>query len=258
MSPRTRPVTSPSRRSGGATAQERIGGLRGVGLDFLVQPASLDNLSLTGDRGGVVLGSDQRGSAVQLHLLRSTPTRLVLLGGLYLARQVVLRAAATGASVVIATGRPAAWTPVVLATGSAGGPHGRAAGPVQVRGLQPGPLPRAGEDTPLLVVHDGSAVPHELYPSRSAWHTTAYVLPYLHPQVGTTATSADLVLMQRLPVGQARLAGRMWQLSHTMVQQLATLTDDGVAALSTGFWLPLRLSTTPKESALLGPVRRGD
>lgn len=40
--------------------------------------------------------------------------------------------------------------------------------------------------------------------------------------------------------------------------KLARLTDDGVVALGVGLWLPLRLVTTPRESALLGPVRRGD
>lgn len=249
----TRPVRASSR------SQERIGGLRGVGPDFLVPPAALDRLSLTGDRGGVVLGSDQDGGAVQLNLLRSTPTRVVLLGGLYLARQVVLRAAATGAAVVIATGRPAAWTPVLRATGSTpGGQAGAATGPVSMRGLQPDTLPRPSEDHPLLVVHDGSAVPQELYPPRSGWQTTAYVLPYLHPQVGSTASSADVALVQRLPVGQAQLAGRMWRLRPSAMQSLATLTDDGVAAIGTDLWLPLRLVTTPLESALLGPVRRGD
>lgn len=260
MRPGTPPAGTRRRSSTGGRSQELVGGPRGVGPDFLVRPESLANLSLTGDRGGVVLGSDQHGNAVQLHLLRPTPTRLVLLGGLYLARMVVLRAAATGATVVISTGRPAAWTSVVQAMsssdgGSGGGPS---VGAVQVRGLQPGPLPRAGEDSPLLVVHDSGAVPQELDPPRSPWHTAAHVLPHLHPQVGGTATSADLVLIQRLPVDQARLAGRTWQLDPAMVQQLATLTDDGIVALGTGSWLPLRLVTAPRESALLGPVRPGD
>lgn len=241
----------------GGRSQERVGALRGVGPDLLVPAHALDALSLTGDRGGVVLGSDTHARAVQLHLLRPSPTRIVLLGGLYLARQVVLRAAATGATVVIATGRPAAWTAVVRAIlGPSAAPGTLTA--VQVRGLQPAPLPRATEDAPVLVVHDGSAVPQQLYPPRSPWQSTAWVLPYLHPQVGATATTADLALIQRLPVGQAQLAGRTWGLGPGMVAELARLNDDGVVALGTGLWLPLRLVTTPRESALLGPVRRGD
>lgn len=228
-----------------------------MAADFVVSPSALNRLSLTGDRGGVVLGSDQRGCAVQGHLFRSVPSRIALLGGLYLATQLVLRAAATGALVVVATGRPPAWAHVLNAFGQ--GPQVAAADPVvQVRGLEPGPLPRGTQDVPVLVVQDSGAVPQELYPTRSAWQSTAYVLPYLHPQVGSNATAADLVLIQRLPVGQAQLAGRLWRLQASMAQELASLTDDGVIALGTNLWLPLRLVTTPKESQLLGPVRRGD
>ncbi len=243
----------------GGRSPVRIGGLRGVGPEFGVAPAALDRLSLSGEQGGVVLGSDQHDRAVQLHLLRSAPTRLALLGGLYLARQVVLRAVATGATVVLATGRPAAWTPVLRAVGNLpGGVGGTGSGPLELRGLQPAPLPRAAEDQPVLVVHDGGAVPQELYPPRGAWQSTAYVLPYLHPQVGATATRADLMLLQRLPVGQAQLAGRLLALAPHLVHQLSTLTDDGLAALGPDLWLTVRLVTTPLESALLGPVRRGD
>lgn len=229
--------------------------------DFLAEPAVLDGLSLTGDRGGVVIGSDQAGGAVQLHLFRRAPARLALLGGLYLASQVVLRAAATGARVVLATGRPAAWEHVAHALDLGAPGHGVSDAPVplvELRGLEPAPLPRATQELPLLIVQDSGAVPQELYPARSPWQSTAYVLPYLHPQLGANAAMADVVLAQRLPLGQAQLAGRVWNLAPAMVHELASLTDDGVVALGTNVWLPLRLVTTPKESALIGPVRRGD
>jgi len=235
-----------------------VRGAARVAADFVVAPAVLDRFSLTGDRGGVVVGSDQRGGAVQVHLFRPVPSRLALLGGLYLATQLVLRAAATGALVVVATGRPAAWTPLLRAFDS--GPRADATpdAPVQIRGLGPAALPRATQELPVLIVQDSGAVPQELYSARSPWQSTAYVLPYLHPQVGPNASAADLVLVQRLPVGQAQLAGRLWRLQTSMAQELASLTDDGVIALGNNVWLPMRLVTTPKESALLGPVRRGD
>jgi hypothetical protein len=107
-------------------------------------------------------------------------------------------------------------------------------------------------------VHDGGAVPQELFPPRSPWQTTLYVLPYLHPQAGGTAINADLVLLQRLPAEQAQLAAEIWQLAAPMTHQLSELTDDGVVALGPNLWLPLRLVTTPAEREILGPVRRGD
>ena len=231
-------------------------GVRAVAPEFLVTPDLLDALSPLADRGGMVLGSGPHDEPLSVSVLRPQPTRLVLAGGLYLARQVALRAMATGAWVVVATGRPAAWQVLTRAAGE--GPDGHPAPLVQVRRLAPVELPRASEDAPLLVVHDGGAVPQELFAPRSPWQTTLYVLPYLHPQAEGTANSADLVLLQRLPMDQAQLAAAMWRLSPPMMNQLAALPDDGVVALGPDLWLPLRLVTTPAEREILGPVRRGD
>ena len=210
----------------------------------------------SGGSGGMVLGSGPHGEPLTVSALRPAPTRVVVVGGLYLARQVALRAMATGAWVIVATGRPAAWQALAKAAGV--GPDGRPVPIVQVRRLAPVELPRASEDGPLLVVHDGGAVPQELFPPRSPWQTTMYVLPYLHPQAEVTANSADLVLLQRLPVGQAQLAARIWRLPPQMMQQLTSLKDDGVVALGHNLWLPMRLVTTQREQQILGPVRRGD
>ncbi len=229
---------------------------RGARHSLALAAHELDGFGVSSDPGGVVLGADEHGAPVRIQLFRSAPTRLVLLGGLYLAHQVALRAAATGSIVVVATGRPAAWTPMVHAAAVNGGDQQVA--PVQVRDLGPAPLPRPAQDRPLLMFHDGGAAPQELYPPRNAWQATAVVLPYLHSQIGTTATSADLVLLRRLPVGQAQLAARLWALTSAMVQVATTLADDGVLALGPDLELPVRLVTTPLESALLGPVRWGD
>ncbi|HKS50684.1 MAG TPA: hypothetical protein VJS67_02310 [Pseudonocardiaceae bacterium] len=231
-------------------------GSAAVTPEFLVTPALLDAIGLSGDHGGMVLGCGPSNEPLSVSVLRPQPTRLVLVGGLYLARQVALRAMATGAWVVIATGRPAAWELLIPAAGH--GADGRPAPLVQVVALAPAELPRASEHAPLLVVHDGGAVPQELFPPRSPWQTTLYVLPYLHRQAAETAINADLVLLQRLPAEQAQLAAEIWQLPAPMMQQLAGLTDDGVVALGLNLWLPLRLVTTPAEGEILGPVRRGD
>ncbi len=231
-------------------------GQSGLAPEFLVSPAMLDAVSPAGDRGGMVLGSGLSNEPLAVSVLRPSPTRIVCVGGLYLARQLALRAMATGAWVVVATARPAAWQ--VLAKAAGEGPDGRPAPLVQIRRLNPVELPRATEDGPLLVMHDGGSTPQELFPPRSAWQTTVYVLPYLHPQATAMANSADLVLMQRQPVGQAQLAGRIWRLPPPLVQQLTSLKEDQVVALGRNLWRPLRLVTTPREQQILGPVRRGD
>ncbi|MEU3273645.1 hypothetical protein ABZ639_22635 [Saccharomonospora sp. NPDC006951] len=228
----------------------------GVAPEFTVDPALLDAISPSGDRGGVVLGSGLQGEPLTISALRSTPTRIVVLGGLYLARQVAMRAMAVGAWVVVATGRPTAWH--VLSKAASGQSTGKPSLLVQVRRLSPVELPRASEDAPLLVVHDGGPTPQDLFPPRSPWQTTLYVLPYLHPQADAIANAADLVLMQRLPAGQAELAARIWRLPPQMMRQLMTLKDDQIVALGRNLWRPLRLVTTTKEQQILGPIRRGD
>ena len=70
---------------------------RGVAPEFLVSPQMLDVVSPSGDRGGMVLGSGLQGEPLTISVLRSAPTRMVVVGGLYLARQIALRAMATGA-----------------------------------------------------------------------------------------------------------------------------------------------------------------
>jgi hypothetical protein len=224
--------------------------------EFLVTPAVLDAISPSAERGGMLLGCSADDEPLSLSVLRPQPIQLVLVGGLYLARQVALRAMATGAWVVIATDRPDAWELLTRAAGA--GPDGRPAPLVQVCPLARLELPRASEDAPLLVVYDGGAVPQELFPPRSPWQTTLYALPYLHPQAARTAINADLVLIQRLPAEQVQLAAGIWRLPASMTKQLAGLTDDGVVALGPNLWLPLRVVTTPAEREILGPIRRGD
>ncbi|GLZ30494.1 hypothetical protein Lesp02_26830 [Lentzea sp. NBRC 105346] len=231
-------------------------GQNSVAPEFLVSPSLLDVVSPSGDRGGMMLGAGMQGEPLTISVLRPVPTRMVVVGGLYLARQIALRAMATGALIIIATGRPQAWQQIQRAAGS--GPDGRPSPLVQLRRLTPADLPRPTEDMPLLVVHDGGHVPQELFPPRSPWQTTMYVLPYLHPQAASTANTADLVLLQRLPHGQTQLASQIWRLRPQMAQQLTTLKDDQVIALGQDLWRPLRLVTTPGETQILGQVRRGD
>lgn len=238
------------------------GNQKGAAPEFLVPPETLDAVSPSGDRGGMIIGSGTEGQPLAASILRPEPTRMITVGGLYLARMIALRAMATGACVIIATGRPTAWKIVEQAAGET--PEGKHVPLAQIRRLTPFDLPRSSEDTPLLVIHDGGAVPQELFPPRSAWQTTMYVLPYLHPQVasGAPANTADLVLLQRLALNQAELAARIWYFDpkriQSQIQQLTQLKDDDVIALGNMLWGPIKLVTSTKEKELLGPIRRGD
>jgi hypothetical protein len=229
-----------------------------AGPEFFVPPETLDAISPPGDRGGTILGSTAQNDPLTVSLLRPQPTRFITVGGLYLARQIAVRAMATGAWVIVATGRPTAWK--VLETAAGQTPDGKQVPLAQIRRISPFDLPRATEDAPLLVIHDGGAVPQELFPPRAPWQTLMYVLPYLHPQVGNgpVTASADLVLLQRLPLNQAQLAQRLWSLQPQQTQELTALPDDGVIALGNMAWTRVRLFTKDREQEILGPVRRGD
>lgn len=223
---------------------------------FTVTPGSLDTVSPPGDRGGVLLGMDQHKQPLIVSVSRPSPTRVAIVGGLYLVRQLALRSMATGAWIVIATGRPGAWQALVHAAGP--GPDGKPSPLVHIRRLNPVELPRATEDRPMLVIHDGGATPQEMFPPRTPWQTTVYVLPYLHPQVTHIANEADLVLLQRLTPQHAALAQSVWRLRPQMARQLTSLPDNQVIALGNNLWVPITLFSHERETRLLGPVRLGD
>lgn len=236
---------------------DKPGSRQGVAPEFIVPPDTLDVVGPSGGRGGVFMGTDSENQPVSASIMQPVPARMVTVGGLYLARQIAMRAMATGAVVIVATGRPAAWKVLEQATG--GSEDGRPPA-LQIRRLAHSDLPRSTEEVPVLVVHDGGAVPQELFRPRAPWQTTMYLLPYLHPQVshGPVARASDLVMIQRLPLNQAQLAGRMWNLNPQQVQGLTQLEDDKVISLGDRTWHLITLTTGQRERDLLGPIRRGD
>jgi hypothetical protein len=225
---------------------------------FSVPPALLDALGPPVRPAGVVLGADPDGEPVAVGLVRAAPTRVVVLGGLYLARQVTLRAVGAGVQAVVVTGRPPAWDAVRRAGGgdTTHEDHDERAA-VRVVGEPPADLAVTG-GPPLLVVHDRGATPRGPAPARRPRQTTLVVLPSLVPAVSDLADDADLVLVQRLPPHEAELAGRLWRLTPAMTETLRTLPDRGVVLLGRNLWRRVDLVTGPRETAILGPVRRGD
>lgn len=222
---------------------------------FSVPPLLLDALGPPVRPAGVVLGADPDGAPLAVALVRPVPTRVVVLGGLYLARQVTLRAVGAGARALVVTGRPSAWESVRRAAGGTEDDGDDAV--VRVRRDAPANLAGAAAG-PLLVVQDRGATTRGPAPVRRPRQTTMVVLPSLVPAVSDLADDADLVLLQRLLPHEAELAGRLWRLSPSMIETLRTLPDRGVAVLGRNLWRRMDLVTGPKETAILGPVRRGD
>lgn len=231
---------------------------------FSVPPEMLDALGPPVRPAGVVLGADTGGEPVAVTLVRPAPTRVVLLGGLYLARQVTLRAVGTGTRAVVVTGRPPVWDAVRRAGQVPGAEVAdvddpAAADPAApVRVVREPPADLAAGAEPLLVVHDRGATARGPAPARRPRQTTLVVLPSLVPAVSDLADDADLVLIQRLPPHEAELAGRLWRLTPAMTETLRTLPDRGIVVLGRNLWRRVDLVTGPRETAILGPVRRGD
>lgn len=65
---------------------------------------------------GQLIGSDDSGRAVAVRLFGSGVRSVHVAGEFYLAKQIVFRAVAVGARVVIRTDRPEAWRPMIAAT----------------------------------------------------------------------------------------------------------------------------------------------
>ena len=81
----------------------------------------LDALALPIGDDGVVVGVDTEGRPAVLGVSRPTAYDIVLIGGLWTAQVLALRAAATGIRVAVETGRPQAWAQLVHAIASQSG-----------------------------------------------------------------------------------------------------------------------------------------
>lgn len=83
-------------------------------------PESLAALRLSAAGCGQLIGADPSGRAVAVDLLGGTPHKVAITGGLHLAQQVLLRAIAVGARVLVYSDQPAAWQQFVNAVGDPG------------------------------------------------------------------------------------------------------------------------------------------
>jgi len=200
---------------------------------------------------GVVIGEDDRGDPAVLGLFRPKAYRIVLIGGLWTAQLLALRAAATGARVAVETGRGPVWTPVARAAG--GPPPGITVHPVG----GPGPR-RASQTAPVLAVRDCGSRPARSRLSPGPWEATLTLLPFLEPESEPLLAAADLVGVQRLSPQEAALAGRVLRLPGAAVAALPEL-GDGVTLWSDGRnRVFVRSGPTPTEVQILGRARRVD
>ncbi|MFF8954560.1 hypothetical protein [Streptomyces sp. NPDC014894] len=227
-------------------------GLRGPRHPGHSMPAAdLGALSLPVGDDGVVIGDDAEGRPLMVGFHRSSPYDVLLIGGLWTAQVVALRAAGTGARVAVETGRAAAWTGLAQAAG---------AGLDCVTLHDVGRVPPMGATvgSPVVVVRDCGMRPPRGRVVSSPWQSVLTLLPYLSPVAPRLLRDSTLVGVQRVSPQEAEQIGRILGLSRAESGALPTLAD-GVTLWCSGserHWV--MTSGTDAENGLLGSARRMD
>ncbi|MCQ9183915.1 hypothetical protein KMT30_33715 [Streptomyces sp. IBSBF 2953] len=200
---------------------------------------------------GVVVGVDVEGRPAVLGLNRPTAYDVVLIGGLWTAQVLALRAAATGARVAVETGRPQAWAQMLHAMG--GGQNGLA-----VHEVGRVPPQGASAGTPVLVVRDCGMRPPRGRVASGPWQAVLTLLPYLSPVAPRLIRQARLVGVQRISPDEAAELGRALSLSRGDVEALPTLADGFTLWCADRDRQYVMTQPTDAETGLLGTPRRMD
>lgn len=211
----------------------------------------VDELALPIGDDGVVVGVDAEGQPAVLGVNRPTPHDVLLIGGLWTAQVIALRAAATGARVAVETGRPASWAQLTRALDV--GPTGMA-----VHEVGRVPPQGASAGSPVLVVRDCGMRPPRGRVVSGPWQSVLTLLPYVSPVAPRLIRQARLVGVQRISPDEAAQVGRALGLSREQVASLPTLADGMTLWCAERDRQYVMTHGTDSETGLLGPARRMD
>lgn len=217
----------------------------------LLEAADLHALTVPVGDDGVVVGTDPNRRPAVIGLFRPRPVDCALIGGSYLAQLVALRAAATGARIVVETARPELWGP--LAQNAGGGQQIVSVVPVRRVGAL-----GASAASPVLLIRDCGARPPRLPQPKTAWQSTLTLLPYLDPHFAAQLTGADLLALQRISPQEAQLAARIGRLGPQDVEALPNLPDELALWCARQGRQYVYSMPTQLEAGLLGAPRRMD
>ncbi|MFE5143437.1 hypothetical protein ACFRDV_38310 [Streptomyces fagopyri] len=243
----------------GASAAERPRGLLRSGFGLIgprhgrhvLSVEQVDSLALPIGDDGVVIGVDAGGGPAVLGLNRPTPYDVVLIGGLWTAQVLALRAAATGARVAVETGRAQAWMQMVHAMG--GGQNG-----MSVHDVGRVPPQGASAGNPVLVVRDCGMRPPRGRVVAGPWQSILTLLPYLSPVAPRLLRQARLVGVQRVSPDEAAEIGRALALPRGDVDSLPTLADGVTLWCADRDRQYVMTQPTDAETGLFGTPRRMD
>ncbi|MER5744867.1 hypothetical protein ACFV97_15370 [Streptomyces sp. NPDC059913] len=211
----------------------------------------LGALSLPVGDDGVIIGTDTEGHARMIGFHRPAPYDVLLVGGLWTAQVLALRAAATGARVAVETGRSRAWTGLAQAAG---------AGLACVSLHEVGRVPPTGAtvSSPVVVVRDCGMRPPRGRVVSSPWQSVLTLLPYPSPVAPRLMRASALVGVQRVSPEEAGRIGGILGLSRIESEALPTLSDGVTLWVAGGERHWVRTDATEVETQLLGDARRMD
>ncbi|UGY93902.1 hypothetical protein [Streptomyces gobiensis] len=227
-------------------------GLRGPrGNRHLLPTESLGDLTLPVGDDGIVIGVDPQNQPAVLSLLRPKPLDVLLVGSVWMAQLLALRAVAVGARVAVETARPPAWTQMAQAAG--GGQQ--CVSVHEVRQIAPqGP----SVSSPVLVVRDCGAQPPRSQLAPSPWQGVTTLLPFLGPKAPRLLARAELVGLQRLSPQETDIVARIMRLPRQVAAALPTLSDNAMLWCTRNHQQFVLTEPTDAETGLLGAPRRID
>ncbi|MEU8823107.1 hypothetical protein [Streptomyces sp. NPDC048636] len=251
------PAPAPGGAGDAATAPAPRRMRRGFGLigprrqPHELSPEQFDALALPVGDDGVVIGIGARDQPAVLGLHRPTPFNILLVGGLWTAQVIGLRAVATGARVTVETGRRQMWTAL---TQAANGGHES----ITLHDVGRVPPQGASIGSPVLVIRDAGMRPPRGRVSAAPWQSVMTLLPYLSPVAPRLMENAELVGVQRVSPDEAAQVGKIMGLPTTDVESLSTLPDGVTLWCNRRSRLYVATHPTDVETGLLGGARRMD
>jgi hypothetical protein len=198
---------------------------------------------------GLLLGTDAAKRPVAVRFFRAEPTRVTLVGGVWAAQLLAMRAIAMGATVVAMTIEPRIWAgfqeravnPTSRLTVLHGEHMGEAVGTVR---------------QPALVIYDlntsGPIAPVNV----GAWQTHLVVLRRLGAAGVAAVQQCDLLAIQRLEPAEAQAVQGVLRLNDQDAGLLQRLENEMLAVYGSGADPYVWLRQTSLERQVLGPAHR--
>ncbi len=248
------PVFGHTDEAGQETPRPRRPGFGLRGPRHLRHKVAVEQLSAIGvplGDDGVVIGTDSQRQPAVLGLVRRTAYDVLLIGGLWTAQVLALRAAGTGARVAVETGRTHVWTPLVRAAGAE-----QQCMTLHDVGHVPSLGPSVG--SPVVIIRDCGMKPPRGRVTSAPWQSVVTLLPYLSPAAPRLLQTSSLVGIQRVSPDEAAHLSRTMRLPREETEALSTL-GDGVTLWCTRKDRYYSLTQpTDAETGLLGNPRRLD